>query len=57
MSDDWRVDRLTERVDRIEQEKWEERQRAVERNARVLLSFIWLMNAAIIALVIARAAS
>jgi hypothetical protein len=57
MSDDWRVDRLTERVDRIEQEKWEERQRAFERNARVLLSFIWLMNAAIIALVIARAAS
>jgi hypothetical protein len=57
MSDDWRLDRLTERVDRIEQERWDERQHALERNARILLTIVWMTNAAIIALTIAKGAS
>jgi hypothetical protein len=57
MSDDWRLDRLTERVDRIEKERWDERQRALDRNARILLTIIWMTNAVIVALAIAKGAS
>jgi hypothetical protein len=59
MSEDWRearIDRLTERVDRIERERREERQRSFERTSQVFLWIVWLMNAAIIALAIAKAA-
>jgi hypothetical protein len=58
MSYDWRearLDRLTERVDLIEQERREERQRAFERNARILLTLVWMMNAVIVTLAIASA--
>lgn len=60
MIDDWRearLDRLTERVDRIEREKREESQRRFERNSRALLTTIWMLNAVIVALAIARGAS
>lgn len=56
MIGDWRVDQLTERVDRIERERREERQRTFERNSRILLTLIWMLNTAIVALAIAGAA-
>lgn len=48
---------MEERVDRIERERREEHQRAFERRAHVLVTLIWMLNAAIVALTVARVAA
>jgi hypothetical protein len=59
MATDWqdaRLDRLTKRVDRIEQERWEERQRFFNRTMYGLLAVIWLMVIANVAISISKGA-
>lgn len=50
------IARLRERIDRIEQERRDEKRRASERWLRVLMAITWLEVAAIWAFSIARAA-
>jgi ABC-type lipoprotein release transport system permease subunit len=50
MTTDWneaRLDRLTERIDRIESQRWEEKQRAFERQTQIYSVILWLMVVAI----------
>lgn len=59
MVTDWRdreIDRLRERIDRIEEERREEKRRATERWSRVLFGILWIEIAAIWAFSIAKAA-
>ncbi|HEV7770172.1 MAG TPA: hypothetical protein VGO66_05870 [Solirubrobacterales bacterium] len=60
MPTDWnetRLDRLGERIDRIERERREERQRSLDRNLHAMLAIIWLMAIATIVLASVKAAS
>lgn len=60
MEKDWRdirFDRLSERVDRIEQERREERQRALDRWVYTMFALVWLMAIATIVVTIAKHAS
>jgi hypothetical protein len=59
MITDWRdreIDRLRERIERIEQERREEKRRATERWSRVMFGILWIEIAAIWAFSIAKAA-
>lgn len=59
MITDWRdreIEWLRERIDRIEQERREEKRRAAERWTRVMFGTLWIEVAAIWAFSIAKAA-
>jgi len=60
MTDNWkeaRLDRLTERIDRIEQERWDEKQRVFERRSRIFLAILWLEVIALVAITVVAAAT
>jgi hypothetical protein len=53
MATDWneaRLDRLGKRIDRIEQERRDERQRAFERRSQIFVVIFWLVLIAIVAI-------
>jgi len=60
MGTDWneaRLDRLGERIDRIEEERWKEKQRAFERSVNAMLAVLWLSAIAMIVLANIKAAT
>ena len=60
MATDWneaRLDRLSERIDRIEEARWKEKQRSFERSANAMIAILWLMAIATIVLASVKAAS
>jgi hypothetical protein len=57
MEKDWRDDRfhrLSERVDRIERERRDEKQRQLDRWLRAMLAVVWLMSIATVVLAIVK---
>jgi hypothetical protein len=52
-----RLDRLGERIDRIEQERRDERQQAFERRSQIFLVILWLEVIAIAAISVVVAAT
>jgi hypothetical protein len=60
MATDWneaRLDRLTDRIDRIEQERRDERQQAFDRRSQVFVVILWLEVIAIVAISVVAAAT
>jgi len=60
MATDWkeaRLDRLGERIDRIEDERRAERQRSLDRWTYAMLGILWVMVLAMIVLANVKAAS
>lgn len=60
MATDWneaRLDRLGERIDRIEQARREEKQRAFERRSQIFLAILWLEVIALVAITLVAAAT
>jgi hypothetical protein len=57
MENDWRdarFDRLVERVDRIEQERRDEKQRQLDRWLHAMLAVVWVMSIATVVLAIVK---
>ena len=52
-----RLDRLGERIDRIEEERWKEKQRAFERRAQIFTAILWLEVIALVAITSVAAAT
>jgi hypothetical protein len=58
MATDWNeVRRLDKRIDRIEDERWKEKQRAFDRCAYAMLAVLWLTVIAMIVLANVKAAN
>ena len=60
MATDWnqaRLDRLGKRIDRIEDERWKEKQRSFERCVNAMLVVLWLTVIATIVLANVKAAN
>ena len=60
MATDWneaRLDRLGERLDRIEQERRDEKQRVFERRSQIFLVVLWLEVIAFVAITVVAAAT
>jgi hypothetical protein len=60
MATDWneaRLDRLGERIDRMEDERWKEKQRSFDRCAYAMLAVLWLAVIAAIVLANIKAAN
>lgn len=60
MATDWneaRLDRLGERIDRIEDERWKEKQRSFERSVNAMIVVLWLTVIASIVLASVKAAN
>jgi hypothetical protein len=60
MATDWneaRLDRLTDRIERIEQERRDERQQAFDRRSQIFFVILWLEMIAIVAITVVAAAT